>query len=162
MSLEAEMSPSFLLETPCEDETSKDARAAPRSASAAGSLGEPAHEIDAADGGHATVPREIGNKEEDEEHHLLGDIESIQVGQTVVVPLLFHVISPPHLSHLSRYDNNLFYRSLSVCVPCWQANENDKSSRSSNVEAVDTPRTIGGKDSSQSAPRHDGASVARK
>jgi len=80
MSLGNEVSPPFLLQTPCNDDTSKDARAAPRSASAAGSLGKPGHEIDAADEGNATVPGEVGSKKKGEEHRLLGDIESIQVG----------------------------------------------------------------------------------
>jgi hypothetical protein len=98
---------------PCDDtETSKHAAASPRSASAAGSLGEHAHEPAASDGGHATSPGEIRNEEEDEARRLLGDIESIQVGQTNMLPLLFHVISPPHLIHLSDYPYDQKYQTF--------------------------------------------------
>lgn len=104
MSQESSKSPLFTSQSPCDDaETSKHAAAAPRSASAAGSLGEPAHETGASDGGRATTPGGIGNEEEGEALRLLGDIESIQVGQTHMLPLLFHVISPPHLIHLSDH-----------------------------------------------------------
>lgn len=104
MSQEASKISALASQFPCDDaETSKHAVASPRSASAAGSLGEPAHETAASDGGHATTPGEIRSKEEDEARRLLGDIESIQVGQTNMLPLLSHVISPPHLIHLSDY-----------------------------------------------------------
>jgi len=164
MSREALISPSLASQSPCDDaETLKHAEAAPRSVSAAGSLAEPVHKTDAADGGHATRPSEIKNEEEDEARRLLGDIESIQVGQTFVLPLLFHVISPPYLTHLPTICMiKLLYRSLSVCAPCWLTRKPGKHSRSLNAGVAATPRTTGGKGPSPSEPRPDGAFVARK
>ena len=104
MSQDALFNPSMASQCPCDDaESLKHAEATPRSASAAGSLAEPVHKTDVADGGHATRPGEIRYEGEDEARRLLGDIESIQVGQIFVPSLLFHIISPPHLTHLPDY-----------------------------------------------------------